>query len=146
MISAPRSRWLPGLPGMNPSSRIPRIRWCREKKSASRNRRLRERLNRDRLARYAFRFRKTGLVNSGWGTLRQFAADVRLCRRSALFTASSARTYGLQRNATELETRPAGGSDAARKMVGSLSGSPAQRARREDQYFEPEPEGGAGSV
>src|SRR5580700_5798104 len=118
MISAPRSRWLPGLPAMNPSSRILRIRWCREKKSGSPNRRLRESPKSDRLAKYVFRVQKTGLVNSGWGTLYQFDFNVRLCRRPTLFPPRSPCAHGLQRNATELETRPASGSDPERKMVG----------------------------
>src|SRR5580698_2714778 len=132
---------------MSRSLRIRRTRWCREKKSASPSqRRVRENLKSDGLGENGFAFNKTYAVGFGWGTLWRAVADVRLCRGSALFAAIRAGSHGLQGNTGELETRAAGRSDPKGKMVGDLSGPATQRARRENQHFESEPESGAGAV
>src|SRR5277367_5397310 len=124
---------------MSPSSPIRRIRSCREKKFAlSSRRRARGIPNSDAHLSTTFAL--------GWGTLYRPAAVVRLRRGPALFPALRARANGLQGDAAELETSATRRSDATRKMVGDLSGSAAQRARRKDQYLQPEPEGGAGAV
>src|SRR5271170_1008182 len=104
---------------------IRRIRSSREKKSASHNRRLRENLKSDRPK--AFGVQQICSVELGWGTFRGPDADVRVCGWSALFTRFSARPRRLQRNTAELETGATRRSDAARQMVGDLSGSAAQR-------------------
>src|ERR1700683_3435028 len=147
MTSVRRLRFSRGLTEMTLLPRIRRIRWCRVKKSAWQNRRLARGIqNSDGLAACRFDFYKTAATGLEWGTLRRSVADVRLCRGPALFAPLRTCANGLQGDAAELETRAACRSDAARKMVGSLSGSAAQRAGREDQYFEPEPESRASSV
>src|SRR5271170_999753 len=109
MISVPKSKSSLGLPEMNPSSLIRRIRLCRERKSAlSSQRRAREILKSEQLVAHTLGFSKTDAIRSGWGTLFRPDAVVRLRRRPALLTAFRPCAFGLQGNTAELESRAAG--------------------------------------